>query len=276
MTPTSILPDLTTALPCVQCGYDLRATAPTGRCPECGMAVAASHAHQRGELYAPHHLRRLQRGANYWALATTTCGVMFVALAATTRWPVLLGLFPLLLPLALLLGLVGNWNMATSLECYPTGLIAAFWRLCLRWWLPPLLPFVVIVLVLQPLTGPFPLTALSSAGPWVDTPVILIVALGIIATFYHVLGIWRGVPALRPSIFAFGLLILGAFGLLVVAPLSFYLADPTLAQPLYLSLLAVACFALASTSATMARKFQRLHHPSAAQWPTHQNHPTTP
>lgn len=60
------------AHPCMLCQYDLRATPATGRCPECGLTVAATLAQQRGELFEPKRVGALAGGFLGLAIALPT------------------------------------------------------------------------------------------------------------------------------------------------------------------------------------------------------------
>jgi hypothetical protein len=66
------------ALPCVQCAYDLRATDTTSRCPECGLSVAATHAHLRGEIFHPRPLQRITWGLGLLLLGSVLASLMLL------------------------------------------------------------------------------------------------------------------------------------------------------------------------------------------------------
>lgn len=68
MTRLQELLDAATDVLCVQCGYNLRGLVPTGRCPECGTAIAESFCGTLLRFANPKWLNRLRWGARllFW------------------------------------------------------------------------------------------------------------------------------------------------------------------------------------------------------------------
>ena len=61
-TPTANPPAMGDAIQCVMCGYALRGLSPSGRCPECGTAVARSLRGNLLQYSSPAYLASLHRG----------------------------------------------------------------------------------------------------------------------------------------------------------------------------------------------------------------------
>jgi hypothetical protein len=178
----------TTAVPCIQCGYDLRATPSTGRCPECGMAVSATLAHQRGELFQPRRVLWLVGAFLCWTIALLTLALTYLGAALRMGEGINPNFHfnPLVITYTLMLGagffmLVGNVLLAHPLIPYAPTRKRKYLLLTLR-----LFPLWVLLLILAQMI----------------LPPILLQLLRLLATTFTGLHLYNQIPYLLLQIMA--------------------------------------------------------------------------
>jgi hypothetical protein len=209
MTITPEIP--ATAVPCVQCGYDLRATAATARCPECGMAAAATLAHQRGELFPPRRVRWLVGAYLCWTL-----GLLLLVISYLVNMLLPQNAFDQLddnviksLLLVLILGpylllIAGNSLLAYPLSApdpnrKPSKLLSTLRAAPLLFFviLIPLVPIMNGMLEVQSLNPDFSHQLISNI--MVHTPLLIMLVSYLLLIAWRQRDLARTAPALQPT-----------------------------------------------------------------------------